>query len=51
MIKFMAFGDLHYDEIPDGDRRIDELLAHIRETNPDFVISLGDLCKPSSDNP
>ena len=50
MIKFMAFGDLHYDDVPDGDRRIDELLEHIQMSNPDFVISLGDLCRPVPEN-
>ena len=50
MIKFMAFGDLHYDDVPDGDRRIDELLEHIQMENPDFVISLGDLCRPVPKN-
>lgn len=50
MIKFMAFGDLHYDDIPDGDRRIGELLARAEETKPDFIVSLGDLCKPVDKN-
>lgn len=50
MVKFMVFGDLHYDEMPDGDRRIAEMLVHIKETKPDFVISLGDLCKPVASN-
>lgn len=50
MIKFLAFGDLHYDEVPDGNRRIDELVAKAKETKPDFMISLGDLCKPVPGN-
>lgn len=50
MIKFMAFGDLHYDDVPDVDRRIAELLAHAEETKPDFIISLGDLCYPAEKN-
>ena len=49
-MKFLVFGDLHYDEVEDGDRRIDELVTHIGEVNPDFVVSLGDLCKPIAEN-
>lgn len=49
-MKFLVFGDLHYDEVDDGDRRIDELVMHIKEMNPDFVVSLGDLCKPVVEN-
>lgn len=50
MIKFTVFGDLHYDEVPDGNRRVDELVAHIKEAKSDFVVSLGDLCKPDEEN-
>lgn len=50
MVRFFVFGDLHYDEVPDGNRRIDELVAKAKETMPDFMISLGDLCTPSPDN-
>ena len=46
----MVFGDLHYDELPDGDRRVDELLTHIKQTKPQFVVSLGDLCRPVQRN-
>ena len=50
MIKFMAFGDLHYDDIPDSDRRIAELLERAELTKPDFIISLGDLCHSDERN-
>lgn len=50
MLKFMVFGDLHYDDVSDGDRRLNELLVHIRTVQPDFVVSLGDLCKPVEQN-
>lgn len=50
MIKFMVFSDLHYDDVPDGDRRIAELLERAEETKPDFIISLGDLCRPEEKN-
>lgn len=50
MIKFLVFGDLHYDEVSDGDRRINELTEHIKQIKPDFVVSLGDLCNPIADN-
>ena len=44
MIRFAVFTDLHYDHIPDGDRRIKEFLETVRLKNPDFILSLGDLC-------
>ena len=50
MVKFMVFGDLHYDEVPDGYRRVDELVAHAKESKPDCVVSLGDLCRPVEEN-
>lgn len=50
MIKFMAFGDLSYDDIPDSDRRIVELLERAELTKPDFIISLGDLCHTNERN-
>lgn len=50
MIKFTIFGDLHYDEVSDGEKRVNELVAHIKAVKPDFVISLGDLCKPVEEN-
>lgn len=49
-MRFLVFGDLHYDEVEDGERRVDELVAYIKEVNPDFVVSLGDLCKPIIEN-
>ncbi|WP_288683074.1 metallophosphoesterase [uncultured Eubacterium sp.] len=50
MIRFTVFGDLHFDEVLDGDRRVSELVEHIKATNPDFVVSLGDLCNPVKEN-
>lgn len=50
MIKFTVFGDLHFDEVEDGNRRVNELVEHIKSVKPDFVISLGDLCKPIGEN-
>ena len=50
MIKFTVFSDLHYDELPNGDKQIEELVGHIKAINPDFVISLGDLCDVMDSN-
>lgn len=50
MIRFAVFTDLHYDHIPDGDRRIKEFLDAVRLKNPDFILSLGDLCYPAAEN-
>ena len=49
-MRFLVFGDLHYDEVEDGERRVEELVGYIKEVNPDFVVSLGDLCKPIIEN-
>ena len=50
MIRFTVFSDLHFDEVPDGGKRVNELTAHIKATDPDFIVSLGDLCSPVSKN-
>lgn len=50
MIRFTVFGELHYDEISDGEKRVAELIEHIKAVKPDFVISLGDLCIPIEEN-
>lgn len=46
MIKFLVFSDLHYDDVEDGDKRIDNILANAQSRQLDFIVSLGDLCKP-----
>ena len=50
MIKFIVFGDLHFDEVEDANRRVNEFVEHIKSVKPDFVISLGDLCKQVDEN-
>lgn len=50
MIKFTVFGDLHFDEVSDGNKRVNELVEHMKAKKPDFVVSLGDLCKPVDEN-
>ncbi len=50
IMKFGVFTDLHYDAIPDGDRRIYELIQDFKEKQVDFVIDLGDLCNPIDEN-
>ena len=47
---FLAAGDLHYDDIPDGERRLKELAEEIKRQKPDFVVFLGDLCSPKEEN-
>ena len=49
-LKFLVFGDLHYDEVADGDRRIKEILTNAGNRDLDFVVSLGDLCNPVNEN-
>ena len=50
MIRFLVFTDLHYDHVPDGDARVEQLAARIERARPDFVLSLGDLCRPIAQN-
>ncbi len=50
MIRFLVFTDLHYDDVTDGDSRIEELLNAAKRHDPDFIVSLGDLCTPSKEN-
>ena len=49
MIRFLVFSDLHYD-VEDGDKRIDYILSNARSRQLDFIVSLGDLCKPTEEN-
>lgn len=49
-MKFAVFTDLHYDAVPDGDRRIREFVQAVRKEDVDFIIDLGDLCNPSDEN-
>ena len=50
MIRFLVFADLHYDTVPDGDARVEALAARIEAVRPEFVLSLGDLCRPVEEN-
>lgn len=50
MIRFLVFSDLHYDDCEDGDQRIEHILSKARHKQLDFIVSLGDLCNPTSAN-
>ena len=50
MIKFLVFSDLHYDDVLDGDKRVEDILKYARNKHLDFVVSLGDLCRPITEN-
>lgn len=41
-VKFAVFTDLHYDHIPDGDRRLQKFINKVHKKNIDFIIELGD---------
>ncbi|MFT8348370.1 metallophosphoesterase family protein [Clostridium saccharoperbutylacetonicum] len=49
-IKFAIFSDLHYDEIQDGNERIDDFLSHIKKAKAEFIVDLGNFCYPSKEN-
>ena len=50
MIKFLVFSDLHYDDVADGDKRVEDILICARNKHLDFIVSLGDLCRPIERN-
>ncbi|MBP5605003.1 MAG: metallophosphoesterase [Ruminiclostridium sp.] len=50
MIRFLVFSDLHYDEVTDGDTRIEEISANAQKRDLDLIVSLGDLCTPTKEN-
>lgn len=50
MIKFAVFSDLHYDHIPDGDKRIIFFVNQACNQNIDFMIELGDFVYPKNQN-
>lgn len=41
MIRFLVFGDVHYDHLPDGSRRVQELMEVIREEKTEFCTFIG----------
>lgn len=47
---FLVFTDLHYDTVPDGDRRLKELMKAAKEKEADFILNLGDTCHPKVEN-
>ncbi len=49
-VKFAVFTDLHYDHIHDGDERIEQFVASVKDQQLDFVIQLGDFAYPISVN-
>lgn len=49
-VKFAIFTDLHYDHIPDGNRRLQEFINDVKKTDIDFIIGLGDICYPIEEN-
>lgn len=49
-VKFAVFTDLHYEVIPDGDRRLKEFIDKVKKSDIDFIIELGDMCHPKEGN-
>lgn len=49
-MRFLVFTDLHYDAVPDGDRRLEELMKAAQEKEADFILNLGDTCHPKAEN-
>lgn len=49
-MRFLVFTDLHYDAVPDGDRRLNELMKAAKEKGADLILNLGDTCHPKAEN-
>lgn len=49
-VKFAVFTDLHYDHIPDGERRLKGFINKVKKKDVDFIIELGDMCYPIEEN-
>ena len=49
-VKFAVFTDLHYDHIHDGDERIEQFVAAVKDQELDFIIQLGDFAYPIPEN-
>jgi 3',5'-cyclic AMP phosphodiesterase CpdA len=49
-IKFGICADVHKDIMHDADFRLSEFIESARENNPDFIIQLGDFCRPYDSN-
>lgn len=49
-LKFAVFTDIHYDVIHDANRRLHEFINIIKKKNVDFIVELGDLCRPVEEN-
>lgn len=49
-MRFLVFTDLHYDLIPDGDKRLNALIKTAKEKEADFILNLGDTCHPKAEN-
>lgn len=49
-IKFAVFTDLHYDHIHDGHDRLNYFLEKASGPDIDFIVNLGDFCKPVQAN-
>lgn len=50
MLKFAVFTDLHYDHIPDGQKRVSEFIEDLKQNPVDFIINLGDFLMPTDEN-
>src|SRR5574344_1446151 len=49
-MKIGVFTDLHYDFVPDAERRLKIIIDDFTEQKVDFAVSLGDLCSPKKEN-
>lgn len=49
-IRIGMISDVHHDVMPDGSRRLRAFLDAMRTAQPDFIIQLGDFCKPTAAN-
>lgn len=49
-IRIGMISDVHQDVMHDGMHRLGEFLGAMRKEKPDFIVQLGDFCKPNATN-
>lgn len=49
-IKFLVFSDLHYEQMEDGEERLNTIIRAIKDNRTDFAVCLGDFCAPIDEN-
>ncbi|UBM59055.1 metallophosphoesterase [Marinilongibacter aquaticus] len=49
-IRFGIITDLHHDIMHDGEKRLQAFIGEMKQSQPDFIIQMGDFCVPKPEN-